>query len=125
MTLPVRAGWPTDPLIPPEAYPDLLHADAERHTVGLPWLTGVFKVAAPRSLTLRVRVLNRAGIPVVEGEGQLEVGQRQFVLSNLHAIGIEAYSHKRDPERIQVAQRIWSRCTQAILMVSSRSQSSR
>jgi hypothetical protein len=50
----------------------------------------------------------------LEGRGTLEAGQRQFTIT-VQPLGIEAYAHKREAERIQIAQRIWSRRAYGIL----------
>jgi hypothetical protein len=45
----------------------------------------------------------------VEAHSQIEAGQQHFCFSDLQALGIEAYAHKSDAERAEIAQRIWSR----------------
>jgi len=62
-----------------------------------------------------LRVYNRAGIPIVEGQSQVAAGQRQFAFTHLRAFGIEAYAHRSDEERAQIAQRIWTRCSYGTL----------
>jgi len=56
-----------------------------------------------------VRIHNRAGIPIVEGTGTVAAGQREFTIAELRPLGIEAYAHKSEAERVEIAQRIWSR----------------
>jgi hypothetical protein len=117
MILQVRPHQPNHHLIPLSAYPSQLQPDNAGHPGGLPWLGGELGIAAPQPLSLRVRVLNRAGIPVMEGYGTIQAGQQSFFITELQPIGIEAYAHKSEAERAKIAQRIWSRCTQAVLRV--------
>jgi hypothetical protein len=56
-----------------------------------------------------LRVHNQAGIPIIEGQNRVEAGQCSFTVSELRPLGIEAYAHKREAERLQIARRIWSR----------------
>ncbi len=86
-----------------------LWCDSEMQTEGLPWLHGELAIAAPRRLDLVLQVHNRAGIPIIEGYSSVETGQRQFTFVDLHAVGIEAYAHASVAQRLQVAQRVWSR----------------
>ncbi|MGH2524557.1 MAG: hypothetical protein ACRDH2_18785 [Anaerolineales bacterium] len=94
-----------------------LRLDPEQHTGGLPWLHGELEAAAPKPLVLLLRVHNRAGIPLVEGHCQVRAGQRQVTFRDLRPLGIEAYAHKPEAQRIEVAQRIWSRRAYASLAV--------
>ncbi len=64
-------------------------------------------LAARMRLTLRIH--NRAGIPMIEGQTIVEAGQRTFMFSDLRPLGIEAYAHVSEAEREQVTRRIWSR----------------
>jgi len=91
------------------SYPRELEYDEEQHTDRLPMLHGELGVAAPRSLRLVLRVHNQAGIPIIEGQNRVEAGQRSFTIGELRPLGIEAYAHKREAERLQIARRIWSR----------------
>jgi hypothetical protein len=113
-TLPIRVTVSPDEL-PAKSYPSALSIDANRAAAGLPWLEGGLKTAAPQRLTLRLRIHNRAGIPIIEGLTEVQAGERRFVFQELRAIGIEAYAHKNDGERIQIAQRVWSRRTYGTL----------
>ena len=96
-------------MITTTAFPRELRYVEEHHTGGLPWLSGELGRPAPQPLALIVRIHNRAGIPIIEGQSQIEAGQRQFTITDLRPLGIEAYTHKREAERIEVAHRIWSR----------------
>jgi hypothetical protein len=115
MTLLIRPGNPGRQPVPRAIYPSALELDSERQSGGLPWLSGELGQAAPASLKLILRVHNRAGIPIVEGQSQIEAGQQQITFTNLHALGIEAYAHKTEAERAEIAQRIWSRRAYATL----------
>ena len=117
MNLQVRPQQPDQRLIPLGAYPAELQPDSEAHAGGLPWLEGRLGIAAPQPLSLQVRLLNQAGIPVMQGHGTIQTGQQSFFITGLQPIGIEAYAHKGEAERTKIGQRIWSRCTQAVLMV--------
>jgi hypothetical protein len=109
MALPIRPGRSSRQAVPPAFYPATLELDAEHQSGGLPWLSGELGLAAPACLKLILRIHNRAGIPIVEAHSQIEAGQQQITFSNLHALGIEAYAHKTEAERAEIAQRIWSR----------------
>ncbi len=109
MPLPIRALKVHDGFIPAAAQPHEFEYDEAQRTDGIPWLKGEISVTPSQPLRLVVRVHNRAGIPIIEGEGQIEAGQRRFTISELHPLGIEAYAHKRETERVEIARRIWSR----------------
>jgi hypothetical protein len=117
MILPVRPDQPYHHLVPLAAYPTELQPDSEGHASGLPWLEGKIGIAAPQPLNLEIRLLNKAGIPVMSGHGTIQTGKQRFFITELQPIGIEAYAHKGEAERTRIAQLIWSRCTQAVLMV--------
>lgn len=56
-----------------------------------------------------LRIHNRAGIPIIEGQCYVAAGAQTFTFSQLLPLGIEAYAHVSEGEREQVARRIWSR----------------
>ena len=109
MDLSIRPGSSGRQVVPPAIYPAALELDSERQSGGLPWLSGELGQAAPACLKLILRVHNRAGIPIAEAHSQIEPGQQQITFTDLHALGIEAYAHKTEAERAEIAQRIWSR----------------
>jgi len=115
MTLPIRASKRHDRSITAAACPRELRCIEEQLTDGLPWLSGELESPAPQPLTLIVRIHNHSGIPIIEGQSQIEAGQRQFTITNLRPLGIEAYAHKREAERMEIAHRIWSRRAYATL----------
>jgi hypothetical protein len=94
-----------------------LSADPQQHTAGVPWLCGEIGMPAPHRLNLILRLHNSAGIPVIEGQTIVEAGQRQVTFRELRALGIEAYAHVGDEQRVQVARRIWSRCVYGTLVI--------
>src|SRR5690349_9842419 len=103
--------------IAPAAYPQELLADPERQSGGLPWLHGKLGSAAPYRVALVLQVHNRAGIPIVEGRCEVEAGRRQFAFTELRPIGIDAYAHKSEAERADIARRIWARHAYGTLTV--------
>lgn len=109
LTLPIRVSKKNDSLIPLNAPPRELQVDPERRTHGLPWLYGEFSTTVPQGLILGLKIHNQAGIPIIEGQSRVEAGQKQFIFTELHAIGIEAYAHLPELERQQISDRIWSR----------------
>lgn len=94
---------------PPGTAQSMLAADPVHHTGGLPWLHGSLTqpVSAPCRLLLRVH--NRAGIPIIEGESYVAADQQTFTFTQLRPLGIDAYAHVSEAEREQIARRIWSR----------------
>jgi hypothetical protein len=96
-------------------FPAELSTDPQQHSDGVPWLYGEIGVPAAVHLNVILRLHNRAGIPVIEGRTVVERGQRQLIFRDLHAIGIEAYAHAPEEQRVQIARRIWSRCVYGIL----------
>jgi hypothetical protein len=94
-----------------------LEADPERQTDGLPWVSGTFDRSAPTRLSILVRMHNRAGIPIVEGRCELEANTRQFTVRALSPLGIEAYAHASESQRLEVRRRVWSRCAFCTLEV--------
>src|SRR5689334_20980214 len=123
MALPIRPGNSSRQAVPPALYPAALELDSERLNGGLPWLSGELSQAAPACLKLILRVHNRAGIPIVEAHSQVEAGRQQITFSDLHPLGIEAYAHKTEAERAEIARRIWSRRAYATLTCLPLSQS--
>ena len=109
LPLPIRPSKINNWFIPATAQPCELQVDPERHTHGLPWLYGELGIATPQNLILGLRIHNQAGIPIIEGQSSVEAGQRQFTFTDLHAIGIEAYTHVPEIERQHISDRIWSR----------------
>lgn len=83
----------------PIAYPQELEVTSDQTPDGLPWLCGELENPAPRELTLLLRIHNKAGIPIIEGQSRVEGGQKQLVFSELRMFGIEAYSHLSETER--------------------------
>src|SRR6185503_17147084 len=93
----------------PIAYPQELEVISDQTPDGLPWLCGELENRAPRELTLRLQIHNNAGIPIIEGQGRIEAGQKQIIFSELRMLGIEAYTHLSETERRSIGQRVWSR----------------
>ena len=119
MILRIRTNTGLGRLLPLSACPHELHIDPEQQTGGLPWLHGEFAIAMPGPLTLLLRIHNRAGIPIIVGESRIDAGLRHFTFSDMHPLGIEAYAHAPETQRVQMAQRIWSRRTYGTLAILS------
>lgn len=117
MSLPIRAINNTQRS---DAFSILvLHIDDEQHTAGIPWLHGDLDTPASEPLRLVLRIYNQSGIPIIEGQSDIAAGDRQMVFQELYALGIEAYAHAREAERIAVAQRVWSRRRYGIITVEA------
>jgi hypothetical protein len=110
-SLPLRA-----PSRPNRLFPTHLCIDPEQQTAGIPWLHGELARALPQQLRLRLRVHNKAGIPIVEGYLILEAGQHVFTIRELAALGIDGYAHAPAHERAKVGQRIWARRAYGMLL---------
>ena len=121
MALPIRSCRVEGHTLPSSSCPSELRPDVEQRTGGLPWLHGELGAATTRPLLLVLRIHNRAGIPIAEGQGVLGSGQREFTISDLRPLGIEAYSHYKEEQRAQIGQRIWSRSAYASLTLSAAS----
>lgn len=119
ITLPVRSQSTRGSSTRLAVLPVELRADPGQHTAGLPWLAGELGAPASQPLTLLVKVMNRAGIPIIEGRTEVMAGERSFVFRDLRALGIEAYGHFKDAGREQIGQRVWSRRSYAVLTVAS------
>ncbi|MEN9934303.1 MAG: hypothetical protein RLZZ387_882 [Chloroflexota bacterium] len=113
--LPIRLSGKPSPVLPESCYPRELNADPEHETTGIPWVHAELAAPAPRPALLVLRVHNRAGIPIIEGRAQVAAGERHITFSELHALGIDAYTHFKEPGRIQIGQRVWSRRVYATL----------
>ena len=98
-------------------FPAELSADPQQHTAGVPWLYGEIGLPAPTRLNVILRLHNRAGVPIIEGRAIVERGQQQLAFRDLRAIGIEAYAHAPEEQRVEIARRIWSRCVYGTLTV--------
>lgn len=109
LVLPLHIERTSSWFIPPAAYPGQLQIDTEHQTEGNPWLYGAFGVAVSHNLVLKLRIHNQAGILIIAGESTLEAGTQHFIFRALYPLGIEAYAHKPEAERIQIAHRIWTR----------------
>ena len=109
--LPIRACIIHDSVVALVLAPAELEIAPEGQTDGLPWLSGTFDHALPCRASLLLRLHNRAGIPIIEGRGALEAGAKRFIVNDLRALGIEAYAHAPQAQRLDVSRRIWSRCT--------------
>lgn len=112
LPLPIKEGQ--NKFIPVNANPTELQL-TWRSVHSLPGLAGELGITAPGRFKLILRVHNRAGIPIVEGQSYVEIGQRRFVFEELDVIGIEAYAHVSVEERQKIRQRIWSRRAYATL----------
>jgi hypothetical protein len=99
------------------AQPRELQTDGEQHIGGIPWLHGEFGNAMPQAITIMLQIHNKSGIPIIEGQSQLEVGQRQFIFQELRPLGIEAYAHASEAERVQIGQRVWARAAYGKLTI--------
>jgi hypothetical protein len=95
----------------------VLHIDDEQHTAGIPWLHGDLDTPASEPLRLVLRIYNQSGIPIIEGQSNVATGDQQVIFQELYALGIEAYAHAREVERVAVAQRIWSRRRYGIITI--------
>jgi|GEM_PF-2948194 len=107
MQLPIRAGRGAEQFV--QNYPSALDIRSEQSSTGIPSLWGTLDVPAAQPVVVTLKIHNQAGIPIIEGRTQIERGERQFSFHNLQPLGIEAYAHKSDVERVQIGQRIWSR----------------
>jgi len=84
MSLPIRpAAGCALPGLPPELAEDPGAGD------GLPWLRGTLANPLSQAITLRLRVHNSAGIPILEGCGSLAAGHTELVVSDLRPLGSE------------------------------------
>lgn len=106
ITLELRTSGVSDPLVA-LAHPVLTAEPQE--SGGLPWLHGSFRQPVPVAARLVLRIHNRAGIPIIEGECAVAAGEQRFTCTTLRPLGIEAYAHVSEAQRQQTAQRIWSR----------------
>jgi hypothetical protein len=97
----------------------VLNIDDEQHTAGIPWLHGELDTPASEPLRLVLRIYNQTGIPIIEGQSNIAAGDQQIVFQELYALGIEAYAHTREAERVAVAQRVWSRRRYGIITVEA------
>ncbi len=98
--------------------PHTLTCGMELMSHGLPLLHGSLHAAAPRRMNLMLRIHNRAGIPVIEGQCELAVGDQRIVFDSLRALGIEAYAHTSKDEQAKVQRRIWERAVYGTLTVA-------
>jgi hypothetical protein len=89
--------------------PSELYLDLEHYTGGLPWLRGELLAAAPQTYLLITRIHNRAGIPMIAGQVPIRRGERTFIVRDQQPIGIEAYRHYSEAQRLLIAQRVWPR----------------
>ncbi len=105
----------TDPLLPGIS---ALQLDPEQHTDGLPWLTAPLDHPARQNLVVTLRIHNQAGIPIIEAQSQIAAGAVTLIFRELTPLGIEAYAHATAERRLEVAQRVWSRRSFAILRCS-------
>jgi hypothetical protein len=113
--LPVRLGQRRNHLIPIKAQPRELRIDA--YGSGIPSLYGKFGIPAPQCLHLILRIHNQAGIPIIEGETKVDLGQYNFVFHKLNVLGIEAYAHLSEVEQQKIIERIWTRRAYANLTI--------
>ncbi len=119
MILQIRTSTSLGRLLPLTACPREVVVDPEQQTGGLPWLHGEFAIAVPRRLVLQLRIYNRPGIPIITGESRIDAGQRHFTFSDMHPLGVEAYAHAPEAQRVQMAQRVWSRRAYGALAILS------
>jgi hypothetical protein len=71
---------------------------------------------------LLLHVHNSAGIPIITALAHLSAGDQQVIFHDLSPIGIEAYAHKPAAERDQIAQRIWTRRSYAMIVIQDAKQ---
>jgi hypothetical protein len=90
-------------------YPSELFLDLEHYTGGLPWLRGELLAPAPCCYHIATRIHNRAGIAMIAGQGTINQGERAFIVSEQYPIGIDAYVHYSEAQRLLIAQRVWPR----------------
>jgi hypothetical protein len=90
-------------------YPAELFLDLENYTGGLPWLRGELLAPAPCCYRVSTRIHNRAGIAMIAGQGVIRKGERKFVVNDQQPIGIDAYAHYSETQRLLIAQRVWPR----------------
>jgi hypothetical protein len=96
-------------------YPAELFLDLENYTGGLPWLRGELLAPAPCCYLVSTRIHNRAGIAMIAGRGVIRKGGRKFVVNDQQPIGIDAYAHYSETQRLLIAQRVWPRGVYASL----------
>ncbi len=96
-----------------------LYPNLEQHFLGVPWLYGEVSIVLPQPIHLGLQIYNRAGIPIIEGETKLEMGQKRVVFQTLRPLGIEAYAHASDSERVEIGRRMWSRAVYGKLVILS------
>lgn len=99
--------------------PNTLLVDEQIGPAGLPLLRGELPAAAPARLLVVLQVRNSAGIPIIEGQTSVAPGDRTVLFAELRPIGIDAYAHKSDAERTQIAERIWTRRAYGTLQLKS------
>lgn len=99
------------------AQPRELQTDVEQHTAGIPWLHAEFGSPMPQALTLILQIHNNSGIPIIEGQSRLEAGQRHFTFRELRPLGIEAYAHASETDRVQIRRRVWARAAYGKLTI--------
>ena len=116
MNLPIRLNHNTHS-ISSAAQPRELQTDGEQHTSGIPWLHGEFDTTISQSIVVVLQVHNKSGIPIIEGQCQLEVGQRQIIFQELRPLGIEGYAHAAEAERVQIGRRVWARAAYGKLTI--------
>lgn len=111
MKLPIRACIIHPPATALVLAPAELETAPEGLTNGLPWLSGTFDHYLSSRGSILLRLHNSAGIPIIKGRGAIEAGARRFIVNDLHAVGIEAYAHAPQAQRLEVSRRIWLRCS--------------
>lgn len=100
-----------------ELLPNALTCEVEPQANGLPLVHGTLHAPAPRRLHVLLRIHNRAGIPVIEGQCEVAVGEQRLAFDSLRALGIEAYAHVSEDERANVQRRIWERAMYGTLAI--------
>ncbi len=93
-----------------------LEIDSAQTVNGFPRLKGELVTAAPEPLNINLRIHNQAGIPIIEGQSSIKAGERKFIFTQFHALGIEAYAHVSAAERLTISKRIWTRSAYATLV---------
>jgi hypothetical protein len=81
---------------------------AENGDAALPLVRGFLPQAATRPITLTVKILSNAGIPLARAAVRLEAGDRAFE-TPVTLLSMEGYAHLSDRARKDVERRVWSR----------------
>jgi hypothetical protein len=102
--------------------PAMLLIVSAQDAQSLPGLVAELPTPAMQAYSLLLQVHNSAGIPIISASSSLSLGEQRVIFSDLSPIGIEAYAHKPAAERSQIAQRIWTRRSYAMIVIQDAHQ---